>query len=96
MYELSTEIYQGKLRALEAGDEAVHEQMSRGKDIMSILMNQNMKASDEDKLSEEELIGQALPEQMSILIFAAMDTTSILVPLDSGKGVKAVNRSGQS
>ncbi|KAJ8081570.1 hypothetical protein PM082_007415 [Marasmius tenuissimus] len=71
MYELSTEIYQGKLRALEAGDEAVHEQMSRGKDIMSILMNQNMKASDEDKLSEEELIGQ-----MSTLIFAAMDTTS--------------------
>ncbi|KAJ8081555.1 hypothetical protein PM082_007400 [Marasmius tenuissimus] len=71
MWELSTEIYQGKLRALEAGDEAVHEQMSRGKDIMSVLMNQNMKASDEEKLDEEQLIGQ-----MSTLIFAAMDTTS--------------------
>ncbi|KAL0062020.1 hypothetical protein AAF712_011098 [Marasmius tenuissimus] len=59
MWELSTEIYQGKLRALEAGDEAVHEQMSRGKDIMSVLMNQNMKASDEEKLNEEQLIGQS-------------------------------------
>ncbi|KAL0060215.1 hypothetical protein AAF712_012970, partial [Marasmius tenuissimus] len=60
MWELSTEIYQGKLRALEAGDEAVQEQISRGKDIMSVLMNENMKASDEEKLDEEELIGQSL------------------------------------
>ncbi|KAL0060216.1 hypothetical protein AAF712_012971 [Marasmius tenuissimus] len=75
MWELSTEIYQGKLRALEAGDEAVHAQVSRGKDIMSVLMNENMKASDEEKLDEDELIGQSL-EQMSTLIFAAMDTTS--------------------
>ena len=37
MNELSREIYQGKLRALEAGDEAVHRQLSRGKDIMSVL-----------------------------------------------------------
>ncbi|KAJ8081467.1 hypothetical protein PM082_007312 [Marasmius tenuissimus] len=71
MWELSTEIYQGKLRALEAGDEAVQEQISRGKDIMSVLMNENMKASDDEKLDEDELIGQ-----MSTLIFAAMDTTS--------------------
>ncbi|KAK1217293.1 hypothetical protein PQX77_020031 [Marasmius sp. AFHP31] len=75
MWELSTEIYQSKLRALEAGDEVVHEQISRGKDIMSILMNENMKASDEEKLDEEELIGQLL-HQMSTLILAAMDTTS--------------------
>ncbi|KAK1219048.1 hypothetical protein PQX77_018238 [Marasmius sp. AFHP31] len=59
MWELSTEIYQGKLRALEAGDETVRDQISRGKDIMSVLMNHNMKASNEEKLSEDELIGQS-------------------------------------
>ncbi|KAL0059104.1 hypothetical protein AAF712_014175 [Marasmius tenuissimus] len=91
MWELSTEIYQGKLRALEAGDEAVQEQISRGKDIMSVLMNENMKASDDEKLDEDELIGQVnvvrcfgrcssssseLERFTSTLIFAAMDTTS--------------------
>ncbi|KAK1217294.1 hypothetical protein PQX77_020032 [Marasmius sp. AFHP31] len=59
MWELSTEIYQGKLRALEAGDETVQEQINRGKDIMSVLMKENMKASNEEKLDEEELIGQS-------------------------------------
>ncbi|KAL0064457.1 hypothetical protein AAF712_008621 [Marasmius tenuissimus] len=59
MWELSMEIYQEKLRALEAGDGAVRDQISRGKDIMSVLMNQNMKASNEEKLSEDELIGQS-------------------------------------
>ncbi|KAJ8081472.1 hypothetical protein PM082_007317 [Marasmius tenuissimus] len=67
MWELSTEIYRGKLRALEAGDKAVHEQISRGKDIMSVLMNENMKASDEEKLDEEELIGQVSDQLLSSL-----------------------------
>ena len=78
MYGLSIEIYQSKLRAMEAGDEAVHKQLSRGKDIMSVLrksaatvrverlslivmvdtVHQNMKASDKDKLDEDELISQ--------------------------------------
>ncbi|EEB90065.1 hypothetical protein MPER_11779 [Moniliophthora perniciosa FA553] len=71
MWRLSTEIYQEKVRALKRGDEAVLEQIGKGKDILSVLINENMKASDEDRLSEDELIGQ-----MSTLIFAAMDTTS--------------------
>ncbi|KAF9261413.1 cytochrome P450 [Marasmius fiardii PR-910] len=42
-----------------------------GKDILSVLVQENEKASGEDRLSENELIAQ-----MSTLIFAAMDTTS--------------------
>ncbi|KAK7676951.1 hypothetical protein QCA50_020069 [Cerrena zonata] len=64
-------IFFGKKAALEAGDAAVKEQVSSGKDIMSILLRENLNASDEDKLSEEELLGQ-----MSLLVFAATDTTT--------------------
>ncbi|KAJ8092743.1 hypothetical protein PM082_007072 [Marasmius tenuissimus] len=59
MWEVSTEIYRGKLRALEEGNEAVHEQVGKGKDIISVLINENMKTSEEDKLDEDEVIGQA-------------------------------------
>ncbi|KAL0570240.1 hypothetical protein V5O48_011725 [Marasmius crinis-equi] len=59
MWSVSTEIYQSKLRALKAGDLAVLEQVGSGKDIISVLINENMKASDEDKLDEAEIIGQA-------------------------------------
>ncbi|EEB92208.1 hypothetical protein MPER_09316, partial [Moniliophthora perniciosa FA553] len=37
MWDLSVEIYQEKKRALEKGDEAVAEQLTRGKDILSVL-----------------------------------------------------------
>ena len=37
MYRRSVEIYRGKLRALELGDEAVTKQVGEGNDIMSIL-----------------------------------------------------------
>lgn len=37
MDTMSTSVYEGKRRALAAGDEAVQEQIGRGKDIMSIL-----------------------------------------------------------
>ncbi|KAK7038699.1 hypothetical protein VNI00_010583 [Paramarasmius palmivorus] len=85
MWKLSTEIYQEKIRALNQGDETVVEQIGTGKDIMSVLINENMKASDEDKLDENELIGQVHFQDVlrknfslavSTLIFAAMDTTS--------------------
>ncbi|KAJ3489260.1 hypothetical protein NLI96_g2239 [Meripilus lineatus] len=60
-----------KRLALKEGDEAVTQQVGEGKDIMSILMRANMAASESERLTEEELVGQ-----MSILIFAATDTTS--------------------
>ncbi|KAK7466315.1 hypothetical protein VKT23_005042 [Stygiomarasmius scandens] len=71
MWKVSEEIYEKKKTALAEGDETVSMQIGKGKDILSVLMRENMKAADEDKLDETELIGQ-----MSTLIFAAMDTTS--------------------
>ncbi|KIP02463.1 hypothetical protein PHLGIDRAFT_26577 [Phlebiopsis gigantea 11061_1 CR5-6] len=67
----SKNIFYGKRKALEKGDEAVVHQIGEGKDIMSILMKANMEAAVEDRLSDEELLGQ-----MSLLVFAATDTTS--------------------
>ncbi|KAJ3797629.1 cytochrome P450 [Lentinula aff. detonsa] len=71
MHELSVEIYQDKKRALKEGDEAVIKQIGKGKDLLSIMMKENMKADSEDKLEEAEIIAQ-----VSTFIFAAMDTTS--------------------
>ncbi|KAI8972816.1 cytochrome P450 [Trametes punicea] len=71
IHRRSTEIYQQKKSALLSGDEALKQQVGEGKDLISILLRANMAASEEDKLPEEELIGQ-----MSTLTFAAMDTTS--------------------
>ncbi|KAI0687587.1 cytochrome P450 [Earliella scabrosa] len=71
LHRRSVEIYEAKKRALEQGDEAVVQQIGEGKDIMSILMRENMAASAADKLPEDEVIAQ-----MSTFIFAGMDTTS--------------------
>ncbi|KIM41638.1 hypothetical protein M413DRAFT_152589 [Hebeloma cylindrosporum] len=67
----SVEIINSKKRALEEGDEAVARQIGEGKDILSILMRANLDASEEDRLTDEELTGQ-----ISSLTFAATDTTS--------------------
>ncbi|THH22548.1 hypothetical protein EUX98_g8147 [Antrodiella citrinella] len=64
-------VYEGKKAALATGDEAVKEQIGEGKDIMSILLRENMLTSEADRLGEDELLGQ-----MTTLIFAATDTTS--------------------
>ncbi|KZP11711.1 cytochrome P450 [Athelia psychrophila] len=69
MYETSVRIIEFEKAVLEKGDEALLQQVGRGRDIMSILSN--MRASEGDRLLKEELTGQ-----MSTLIFAAMDTTS--------------------
>ncbi|KAJ8473556.1 hypothetical protein ONZ51_g7793 [Trametes cubensis] len=67
----SVRIFEEKKAALLKGDEALKAQVGEGKDLMSILLKANMEALEEDRLPEEELIGQ-----MSTLTFAAMDTTS--------------------
>ncbi|KAI5118708.1 hypothetical protein M0805_004508 [Coniferiporia weirii] len=64
-------IFEDKLKRLHAGDESVKAQVSEGKDVMSILLRENIKSEKEDRLTDEELLGQ-----MSTLIFAAEDTTS--------------------
>jgi len=71
MAQTSVEVYESKKVALAAGDEAVAKQIGQGKDIMSVLLKANMSAKEEDRLPEEEIIGQ-----MNTLIFAAHDTTS--------------------
>ncbi|EPT02236.1 hypothetical protein FOMPIDRAFT_1022896 [Fomitopsis schrenkii] len=64
-------IFEQKKRAMREGDDAVTHQIGEGKDIMSKLMQANMSANDEDKLPEDELLGQ-----VATFIFAGMDTTS--------------------
>ncbi|PPQ98755.1 phosphatase sit4 [Panaeolus cyanescens] len=71
LHSTSVEIFQAKKKALEAGDEAMLEQLGQGKDIISILMKANTRASAEDRMSDTELIGQ-----VTSLTFAATDTTS--------------------
>ncbi|KAI0365140.1 cytochrome P450 [Pilatotrama ljubarskyi] len=71
LHERAVAIYEERKAALEKGEEALSHRIGEGKDLMSILLKANMVASEEDKLPEEELIGQ-----VSTFIFAAMDTTS--------------------
>ncbi|KAF9557445.1 cytochrome P450 [Agrocybe pediades] len=71
LHETSVEIYESKKKAISEGDEALSRQIGRGKDIMSILLKANMHADEDDKLSEEQLLGQ-----VTSLTFAATDTTS--------------------
>ncbi|KIM41635.1 hypothetical protein M413DRAFT_72029 [Hebeloma cylindrosporum] len=71
IHDTSVEIINSKKRALEEGDEALARQIGEGKDILSILMRANMDASEEDRLTDEELTGQ-----IASFTFAAMDSTS--------------------
>ncbi|KAJ4474883.1 cytochrome P450 [Lentinula aciculospora] len=71
MWDVAEGIYENKKHAFDKGDELVAQQIGRGKDIISLLMRENMKALNEDKLRDTEVISQ-----MNTFIFAAMDTTS--------------------
>ncbi|KAF9043392.1 cytochrome P450 [Panaeolus papilionaceus] len=71
LHETSLGIYREKKQALENGDAEVTLKVSKGKDILSILMKQNLDAPEEDKLTEEEIHGQ-----ISTFTFAGLDTTS--------------------
>ncbi|KAM5533699.1 hypothetical protein V8D89_012666 [Ganoderma adspersum] len=71
MRERSEEIIAEKRAALQKGDESTVRQVGEGKDIMSILLQANMAASEKEKLSDEELTAQ-----MRTFILAGMDTTS--------------------
>jgi len=70
-HDTSVELIESKKEALRKGDQALAAQIGQGKDILSILLRENMDASEEDKLSENELLGQ-----VTSLTFAATDTTS--------------------
>ncbi|KAG6817154.1 hypothetical protein H0H87_012115 [Tephrocybe sp. NHM501043] len=54
----TVEIFESKKRALREGDEALAKQIGQAKDLMSILMKANIEASEEDRLSDEEVLAQ--------------------------------------
>ncbi|KAJ7274475.1 cytochrome P450 [Mycena haematopus] len=71
LYATAVHIYNLKKAALATGDETVSSQIAEGKDIISILMKDNGNASSDERLSEDEILGQ-----LNTLVFAATDTTS--------------------
>ncbi|EPT01078.1 hypothetical protein FOMPIDRAFT_1121281 [Fomitopsis schrenkii] len=77
MSSRSREIYIAKRKTLKKGDAELVQQVAEGKDIMSIFMRANTAADPKDRLSEDEVI-----EQMSVIISAAMDTTSSVLSRD--------------
>ncbi|KAH9854630.1 cytochrome P450 [Lenzites betulinus] len=67
----SQELINEKKKLLQEGDEATRQQVGERADIMSVLLRENMKASTNDRLTDEEVIAQ-----VGTLAIAAMDTTS--------------------
>ncbi|KAM5539718.1 hypothetical protein V8D89_006531 [Ganoderma adspersum] len=65
------DIYLTKKAAIERGDADLLHSVGEGKDIMSVLLRENMKASEDDRLPEEEVLAQ-----MGTFILAGVDTTS--------------------
>ncbi|KAJ6558799.1 cytochrome P450 [Mycena vulgaris] len=70
MDRTTRQIFEEKKRVILNGGGGSSEK-DVGKDIIGILMHQNARAVDEDRLSDAEVLGQ-----MSTLIFAATETTS--------------------
>ncbi|KAH9910196.1 cytochrome P450 [Epithele typhae] len=67
----SRALYEEKKAAVKTGDDAALHGVGEGKDVMSILLRENMEATEEDKLPDMELLAQ-----MSTFIVAGVDTTS--------------------
>ncbi|KAF6751311.1 cytochrome P450 [Ephemerocybe angulata] len=71
MDKTAVEIFESSKRALKDSESDMSQRVGGGKDIMSILLRENINASVEDKLPDEEILAQ-----ISTFIFAGMDTTS--------------------
>ncbi|KAF9446154.1 cytochrome P450 [Macrolepiota fuliginosa MF-IS2] len=71
MYRTSVEIIESKKQAMASSNPEVVAEMTKKKDIINILLRANMDASKEDRLTDEEVVGQ-----ISTFVFAGMDTTS--------------------
>ncbi|PCH43494.1 cytochrome P450 [Wolfiporia cocos MD-104 SS10] len=70
----SIEIYQSKLHALAQGDDAMLQQIGEGKDIISVLIRENLRADASDRISEDEVYAQ-----MSMVMVAGADTSAVTV-----------------
>ncbi|KAH9034869.1 cytochrome P450 [Lactarius pseudohatsudake] len=64
-------VYETKKRLLESGDDATAKQVGEGKDLISLLMQASVAVSEDDRLSEEEVVAQIMG-----LLVAGTDTTS--------------------
>ncbi|EPQ55977.1 cytochrome P450 [Gloeophyllum trabeum ATCC 11539] len=73
MQQTSEDVFYSSSSALRKGNAAFQEE-AEGKDILSILLRANNKASSKERLADEEVIAQ-----LTTLMFAAMDTTSTAV-----------------
>jgi len=71
MYSKARWVWEEKKAAHALGADAITNQISKGKDIMSILLKSNSSTSKNEKLPDEQLLGQ-----VSTFIFAGSDTTS--------------------
>ncbi|KAJ3557572.1 hypothetical protein NP233_g11706 [Leucocoprinus birnbaumii] len=71
MHQTSLDIVKAKRDALQATDQKISGATSGKKDIISILMGANEEVRAEDRLTDEEVIGQ-----ISTFVFAGQDTTS--------------------
>ncbi|TFY60060.1 hypothetical protein EVJ58_g5381 [Rhodofomes roseus] len=71
MFERAKEVYASKKRALAAGEAELAKQTAQGKDLVSILMQANSVADEDQRLPEEDVISL-----MSMFTFAATETSS--------------------
>ncbi|KAL5498617.1 hypothetical protein ACEPAH_1972 [Sanghuangporus vaninii] len=71
LYSQATMIYRERKKAVESGDDMAKEKVGMGKDILSVLLKANMAADEDDRLPEEEVIGQ-----LNTFILAGQETTS--------------------
>ncbi|KAK7039115.1 hypothetical protein VNI00_010300 [Paramarasmius palmivorus] len=68
LWKYSTGIFDARVRALEGGNEEVKRQIGGGRDVLSLLIKENMKASDEERLTKDELLAQtALSSTLRLL-----------------------------
>ncbi|RPD75378.1 cytochrome P450 [Lentinus tigrinus ALCF2SS1-7] len=70
VYATSQQVLRRKKEMLKQGGESLAQEVGEGKDLMSVLLQQNI-SSGPDAMSEDDLIGH-----MSLLLLAATDTTS--------------------
>ncbi|KAI0314380.1 cytochrome P450 [Amylostereum chailletii] len=70
----SREVLERKRALFAQGDDMAVNQIGGGKDLMSILLKANNAVNEEDRLPDDELVGQA-----TTLLFAGTDTTSSLL-----------------
>ncbi|KAK7039123.1 hypothetical protein VNI00_010308 [Paramarasmius palmivorus] len=68
LWKYSTEIFDARVKALESGDEEVKRQVGGGRDVLSLLIKENMKATSEDRLSKDELLGQTALSRTLLLL----------------------------